>query len=46
MEVLAEGGEGDDEEEGDGEEAGEEMVETFGVDLTARSSRRKVAVKR
>ena len=45
MEVLAEGGEGD-EEESDGEAPGEETVETFGVDLTARSSRRKVTVKR
>lgn len=44
MEVLAEGGE-DDEEDGSDEE-GEEVVETFGVDLTAKSSRRKVTVKR
>lgn len=45
VEVLREGGE-DDEDDSDGEEAGEEVVETFGVDLTTRASRRKVTVKR
>ena len=44
MEVLQEG-DGDDEDEEDGSD-GEEEVETFGVDLSARPSRRKVTVKR
>ena len=48
MEVLQEGdGDDEDEEDGsDGEGGGEEEVETFGVDLSARPSRRKVSVKR
>ena len=47
-EVLREGGEDDDEEDGS-EDWGEEEVETFGVDLTAKPTgrpRRIITVKR